>query len=192
MGESALILASASPRRRELLAQCGCPFTVRPASIEERVGEQEGAGDYVRRVAEEKARFVHRELPDAWVLGSDTEVVLDGRILGKPGSGHEARDMLKALSGRSHQVFSAVVLIGPDGSCRHRTSVTAVEFGALPETWIDRYARSGAGRDKAGAYGIQNEAGLWIRRISGSYSGVVGLPLYETAELLREAGLLSA
>ena len=190
--EYRLVLASASPRRRELLQQCGCPFMVRAASIDERVHGGEAARDYVQRVAEAKALTVQRSLPDHWVLGADTAVVLDDRILGKPGSEQEARTMLHGLSDRMHQVFSAVVLIGPGGRRLGRVSVTEVEFGALPQTWIDRYAKSGDGRDKAGAYGIQNEAGLWIRHISGSYSGVVGLPLYETAELLREAGLINA
>lgn len=187
--EARLVLASASPRRRELLAQCGCPFTVRPASLDERVREDEAALDYVTRVAREKALSIREQLPEHFVLGADTAVVMDDRILGKPASDEEARAMLRALSGRSHQVFSAVALVCPDGICLGRLSRTEVSFAELPAAWIDRYVSSGAGRDKAGAYGIQNEAGLWVRHISGSYSGVVGLPLFETADLLRETGL---
>lgn len=188
MAEIRLILASASPRRRELLERCGCRFEIRPASIDERAQDGETAVDYVARVAQEKSLAVWREMPERFVLGADTAVVVDDRILGKPASDDEARGMLQALSGRVHQVFSAVSLTCPDGRCLSRMSVTEVAFAELPIDWIEGYVRSGAGRDKAGAYGIQNAAGLWVRHISGSYSGVVGLPLYETADLLRAVG----
>lgn len=191
MLDTRLILASASPRRRELLGQCACAFAVVPSATDETWLAAEAASDYVLRVAADKARAVWAEHPDACVLGSDTAVVLDGRVLGKPADAEEARAMLTDLSGRTHEVLSAVALIGPDGRCRTRLSVTRVEFAPLPVAWIDAYAASGDGLDKAGAYGIQNSAGLWIRRIEGSYTGVVGLPLFETAALLREAGLIS-
>lgn len=100
--------------------------------------------------------------------------------------------MLEQLSASVHQVYSAIALACPDGRCLSRLSVTDVAFAELPEDWIERYVRSGDGRDKAGGYGVQNDAGLWVRHISGSYSGVVGLPLYETAELLREAALIDS
>ncbi|MEE4639567.1 MAG: Maf family protein [Wenzhouxiangella sp.] len=190
MLSQSLILASASPRRRALLDRCGVTFTVVVSAIDESVADGEDPADYVLRLARAKAEAVHRRHPQSFVLGSDTTVVVDGRILGKPSGPVEARDMLSRLSGRSHEVMSAVALLSPDGSRAERLSVTEVEFALLPEAWIDAYVATGDGLDKAGAYGIQNEAGVWIRRLSGSYSGVVGLPLFETAELLREAGLI--
>lgn len=190
MAEQRLILASASPRRRELLTACGCPFRVQPADVNEDVFPGEAPADYVSRVAADKAGSVHVQDPDGFVLGCDTSVVLEQRILGKPGDDQEAVTMLQALSGRAHQVLSAVVLIGPDGQGGSALSVTEVVFASLPQSWIERYVASGQGRDKAGAYGIQNEAGLWVRRIKGSYSGVMGLPLFETAQLLRAVGLI--
>jgi septum formation protein len=185
-----MILASASPRRRELLAVFGLPFSVVPADIDESWQPGERPGDYVLRMAIEKAGAVAHQHPGQPVLGADTAVVLDERPLGKPADAAEARAMLARLSGRSHEVMSAVALITPDGNRSHRLNITEVEFSLLPERWIERYVASGDPLDKAGAYGIQNQAGIWIRRISGSYTGVVGLPLFETGELLREAGLI--
>jgi len=185
-----LILASASPRRRELLAQVGVAFDVEAAAIDETPRSGEAAADYVVRMAEEKARAVARGHPEAAVIGADTSVVLDGRILGKPENDSAARDMLSALSGRQHQVMTAVALLKA-GRLAHRLSRTEVDFAELTAGWIDGYIASGDPMDKAGAYGIQNAAGLKIRRISGSYSGVVGLPLYETACLLEAAGVLT-
>ncbi len=190
MLERYLVLASASPRRRELLDRIGMPFTVVVAAVDESTQEGEAPPDYVRRVARAKAAAVHALHPDAFVLAADTAVVADGRVLGKPVDADHARRMLRALSGRKHEVLSAVVLAWPDGRRTERLSVTGVEFGLLPEAWIDAYVASGEGLDKAGGYGIQNRAGLWVERIAGSYTGVVGLPLFETAELLREAGLI--
>lgn len=184
-----MILASASPRRRELLAVFGLPFSVVPADIDESWTAGEAAADYTIRIALEKAAVVARQYPDEVVLGADTAVVVDGEPLGKPADANEARSMLERLSGRGHEVLSAVALIGPDGRHLHRLNVTEVEFSLLPRAWIEQYVASGDPMDKAGAYGIQNQAGVWIRRINGSYTGVVGLPLFETGELLREAGL---
>ncbi|MFW5815290.1 MAG: Maf family protein [Wenzhouxiangella sp.] len=189
MVERSLILASASPRRRELLDRCGVPFTVVVSEVDERVIEGEPAPDYVLRLAHAKAAAVQRLHPRSFVLGADTTVVGGGQILGKPGDAGQARNMLRQLSGGCHEVMSGVALLSPDGRKSERFSVTEVEFALLPEAWIDSYVATGDCLDKAGAYGIQNEAGLWIRRLSGSYTGVVGLPLFETAELLREAGL---
>ena len=185
-----LILASASPRRRELLDRCDVPFTVVVAAVDESADESESPSEYVLRVAHAKARAVQQRHPDAFVLGADTSVVLDGELLGKPADAEQARAMLRKLSGREHEVLSAVALACPDGRRTERLSSTRVEFGLLPEAWIEAYIATGDCMDKAGAYGIQNQAGLWIRRISGSYTGVVGLPLFETADLLREAGLI--
>ncbi len=186
-----LILASASPRRRELLALFGLAFSVKPADIDERRLDDETPREHVSRVAMDKARAIGRDHPDDWVLGSDTAVVLDGESLGKPVDAGQAADMLRALSGRTHEVMSAVALVGPDGRELLAVNLTRVEFAELSEDWIQAYIDSGDPMDKAGAYGIQNQAGTRIRRIEGSYSGVVGLPLYETGELLRKAGLIN-
>ncbi len=185
-----MILASASPRRRELLTVFDIPFRVVPADINEDRLAQESATDYVRRIALQKALTVATTHPGEFVLGSDTAVVVDGSPLGKPADADQARSMLRTLSGRCHDVLSAVALVCPNGRHLQRLSTTEVEFNQLPEGWIESYIASGDPMDKAGAYGIQNQAGIWIRRISGSYSGVVGLPLFETGALLREAGLL--
>lgn len=186
-----LILASASPRRRELLAVFGLDFAVLPAVIDETRSSDESAREHVVRVALAKAGAVAASHPDAWVLGSDTEVVLDGESLGKPADARQAASALERLSGRAHEVMSAVALISPRGEESSALSVTRVEFGELSSRWIEDYIASGDPMDKAGAYGIQNQAGTRIRRIEGSYSGVVGLPLYETGQLLRDAGLIA-
>lgn len=184
-----LVLASASPRRRELLSLFDCRFDVEPADIDESARPGEAPEDYVRRVARAKALAVHAGCGERFVIGSDTAVVVDGECLGKPADDHQAREMLGRLSGRAHRVLSAIALIAPDGGVDERLSVTRVELARLPADWVDAYIRSGEPHDKAGAYGIQGRAGIWVRSLSGSYSGVVGLPLYETGELLRRAGL---
>jgi septum formation protein len=187
---TSLILASASPRRRELLAVFGLSFSVQPADIDEsRLGDETAAG-HVQRIAMAKAAAIALDQPEAFVIGSDTAVIVDGESLGKPADALEARAMLQRLSGRSHEVMSAVAVICPDGRRLDRISVTTVDFAPLPDHWMTEYIASGDPMDKAGGYGIQNQAGIWIRRIDGSYTGVVGLPLYETGELLREAGLI--
>ena len=185
-----LILASASPRRRELLSLFDLSFDVEPAHIDESVHAGEAAEDYVRRVAREKALAIHARFGDRFVLGSDTAVVLGGESLGKPADDDEARTMLRRLSGGEHRVLSAVALVAPGGAVSERLSVTRVEFAELPAAWVDRYIASGEPHDKAGAYGIQGAAGIWVRSLTGSYTGVVGLPLFETGELLAEAGLV--
>ena len=184
-----LILASGSPRRKELLQTFGVPFEVQPADIDETANIDESARSLVRRVAREKAEAVHQLQPHHAVLGSDTGVILDNRFLGKPKDADEALSMLNALSGRSHEVCSAVALIKPDGTCLEAFVTTIVWFASLPQAWIEAYVSSGDPMDKAGAYAIQNQAGIFISRIEGSYSNVVGLPLYETGQLLRESGL---
>jgi septum formation protein len=184
------ILASASPRRRELLARFGLAFEVLPADIDESIRPDESARSYVTRMAAEKAQAVATEHPGRPILAADTSVVIDEVILGKPETEDRAAEMLRALSGRGHQVMSAVALLRPGTELDLRLSVTDVHFGVLGEDWIRAYIASGDPMDKAGAYGIQNAAGLRVRRIEGSYSGVVGLPLFETGELLAAAGLL--
>jgi len=187
-----IVLASASPRRRELLRQVGVAFRVVPADVDEAVLPGERPAAYVLRVARDKAAAVWSRtggpLP---VLAADTTVVLDGAILGKPVDRAEAVTMLGRLSGRTHEVFSAVaVQSGPD-HVADQVNVTRVTFASLEADWIEAYCDSGEPLDKAGAYGVQGAAGARIVRIEGSFSGVMGLPLYETCELLRALEVLS-
>jgi septum formation protein len=190
--EPRLCLASASPRRRELLAQLGIAHVVAPADIDERRRDGESPPDYVLRMAREKAERVaadparSRGLP---VLGADTSVVLQGQVLGKPGDAFESREMLALLSGRTHEVLSAVTLIAAQGSAS-RLVRTEVRFRRIEPAEAAAYWDSGEPRDKAGGYAIQGRAAAFVAGISGSYSGVVGLPLFETAGLLEQAGIL--
>ena len=182
-----LILASASPRRRELLAQVGVAFDVEAAAIDETPRSGEAAVDYVVRMAEEKARAVARGHPEAAVIGADTSVVLDGRILGKPENDSAARDMLSALSGSQHQVMTAVALLKA-GRLAHRLSRTEVDFAELTAGWIDGYIASGDPMDKAGAYGIQAGRDLIIESVEGSIENVMGLPIQALAACFKELG----
>ncbi|WP_417311613.1 Maf family protein [Ectopseudomonas khazarica] len=186
-----LFLASASPRRRELLAQIAVPCVTQIASIDETPLPAEPAAVYVERLALEKARAGLRALgerADAVVLGADTAVVLDGRILGKPADFAESREMLLSLSGRSHQVMTAVALVGV-GRESSRVVTSEVGFRTLGEAEIEAYWASGEPCDKAGSYGIQGLAAVFVNRVQGSYSAVVGLPLCETAEMLGQFGI---
>ena len=186
-----LFLASASPRRRELLAQIAVPCVTQIASIDETPLPAEPAAVYVERLALEKARAGLRALgerADAVVLGADTAVVLDGRILGKPADFVESREMLLSLSGRSHQVMTAVALVGA-GRESSRVVTSEVSFRTLGEAEIEAYWASGEPCDKAGSYGIQGLAAVFVNRVQGSYSAVVGLPLCETAEMLGQFGI---
>jgi septum formation protein len=185
-----IILASASPRRRQLLDQVGVAYKAVNADVDESTEAGERAADYVARIAASKAHWVAaRETGKLPVLAADTAVVLHGSILGKPGDAGEARRMLLSLSGRVHEVLSAVVLLTPQGDELRRTSVSAVTFAPMEAAWIDAYCASGEPLDKAGAYAIQGYAAQHICRLDGSYSGVMGLPLFETMELLRCAGI---
>jgi septum formation protein len=191
MGRSPhVFLASASPRRRELLTRIGVDYTLLHAEVDEALHPGEIAGDYVRRVALEKARAGRALLSGAAaspVLGADTAVVIDGRIMGKPRDRGEGIDMLLALSGRSHEVLSAVALAaGREAVC---VSTSRVTFRALTPAQCAAYWDTGEPHDKAGGYAIQGRAGVFVSRLEGSYSGVMGLPVYETAELLREFGI---
>ncbi|WFC61203.1 septum formation inhibitor Maf [Pseudomonas sp. REST10] len=186
-----LFLASASPRRRELLAQIAVPCVTQIASIDETPLPAEPAAVYVERLALEKARAGLRALgerADAVVLGADTAVVLDGRILGKPADFVESREMLLSLSGRSHQVMTAVALVGA-GRESSRVVTSEVSFRTLGEAEIEAYWASGEPCDKAGSYGIQGLAAVFVNHMQGSYSAVVGLPLCETAEMLGQFGI---
>ena len=184
-----LILASASPRRQALLKQVGIAFRQQVAEIDETPLENEAAEDYVVRLALEKARAVRQHsvtgrLP---VLGADTAVVIDGRLLGKPESLAHARQMLQLLSGREHRVMSAVALVRSREAVQ--ISVSRVWFRPLSENEIDAYWRTGEPQDKAGAYAIQGVGAIFIERLEGSYTGVMGLPLYETGRLLQDFGI---
>lgn len=184
-----LILASASPRRQELLQQIGVSFQVHPVDIDESPLQDESAATYVERMALEKARAgwenSKQSLP---VLGSDTAVVLDGHILGKPRDRAHGLEMLQQLSGRAHQVMTAVALVR-EGETGIRLSESRVFFADISYDEQIRYWESGEPADKAGAYAIQGRAAVFIQRLEGSFSGVMGLPLRETAELLDRFGI---
>jgi len=187
---SELLLVSGSPRRRELLELIAIPFEAFDADIDETRHAGEGPADYALRLAEAKARAgVAARGDERPALGADTIVVQGGDILGKPRHREEARAMLRRLSGATHEVLSAVAVLRPEGDLRHALNRTRVRFGTVPEAWIDAYCAGAEPMDKAGAYAIQGLAGQWVAHIEGSYSGVMGLPLYETAELLRWAGI---
>lgn len=184
-------LASASPRRQELLAQIRVRHSVHPVQVEEAVAAGEAPADYVVRVAREKAAKGWEETYDRGprvVLGADTSVVLDNTILGKPANAAAARDMLRSLSGRTHVVYSAVSGISPEGR-ETRLSCSKVTFRALGPEEIAAYVATGEPMDKAGGYGIQGVAAIFAARLEGSYSGVMGLPLFETADLLGALGV---
>ena len=183
-----LVLASASPRRRELLQQIGVAFRVAPADVDESVRPGESPADYVVRLARAKAlESMHREGASLPVLGSDTAVILDGDILCKPADREEAERMLRRLSGRTHEVYSAVALALSPDYVLDRLNVTRVTFAELEPEWIRAYCETGDPMDKAGAYGVQGRAAEKISRIEGSFYGVMGLPLFETSQLLEAA-----
>jgi septum formation protein len=187
-----LILASASPRRRDLLAQAGLKFTAEPANLNEDLLPDEVAAAYVQRLAEEKAQAVwnaHRASDTAddplVVLGADTCVVVDGRILGKPVDSADIRRMLTLLSGRTHAVMTGLAVVTRDRIVRD-VEITQVTFHQLSDREIAQYIASGEPFDKAGAYAIQGYAARWIPRIEGCYFNVMGLPIARTIALLAE------
>lgn len=190
-----LLLASSSPRRRDILATLGLTFDVEPVDADERALSGELAEDYLTRIAAEKLRLAlpvaRRHGCDA-VLVADTTVVLDGRMLAKPLDAADNRVMIRALAGRAHQVMTRFSVAMIDGPERARTVVTDVIFRALSDDEIDRYVASGEGRDKAGGYAIQGLGGFAVATISGSYTNVVGLPACEVIEALCEIGALDA
>jgi nucleoside triphosphate pyrophosphatase len=193
-----LILASASPRRRELLSRLGLPFEVRPSGIDEVLTREVDAPALATALARAKARDIADQVRAAGdgpvlILGADTLVVLDGRPLGKPGSRDEARAMLRALRGRSHQVVTAVALIEvPDGRVVTETVTSRVLMRPYGDPEIDAYVATGEPDDKAGAYAVQGVGGQLVARVEGCFENVVGLPLETTARLLRRFGLLPA
>jgi septum formation protein len=178
-----LVLASASPRRAELLKSAGFQFTVLPAAIDETALPEERPEEHVRRLAREKAAAAAAVTPGATILGADTVVVVDDSILGKPGDLGDARRMLRLLAGRRHHVFTGVALWRL-GAIRDAVEVTAVEFAPMTAEEIDWYVASGEPLGKAGAYAIQGLASRFVSRIEGSYSNVVGLPIAVVHRLL--------
>jgi septum formation protein len=183
-----LCLASVSPRRRELLSQIGVSHIVAGAEIDETALPGEAPRDYVLRLAREKALAVRRGGQRLAVLGADTTVVLDGKIFGKPRDREDAIRMLGDLSGRSHEVLTAIALARSDGVVE-RLSASRVRFRKISHEECAAYWETGEPRDKAGGYAIQGLGAVFIESLSGSYSGVMGLPLFETGELLRAAGI---
>ncbi len=184
-----LVLASASPRRQELLRNAGIAFEVQPADIPEDSLPGEAAKDCAERLAREKALAVARQRPHDFVLGADTVVVVDGQILGKPSDAADAARMLRLLSGRQHQVITGVCLV-VGGQRLVASESTLVAMSEISEKEIADYIASGEPMDKAGAYAIQGIASRWIPRIEGDYSNVVGLPVALVWRMLRQAGIV--
>ncbi len=187
MPKPLIFLASGSPRRSALLLQVGIDHEVRPVDVDETQRAHESAAAYVRRLAETKARTLWDALPASArrpVLGADTTVALEGETFGKPDDAAAARVMLTRLSGRTHEVHTAVALVCTAG-IEVRLSTSAVRFRALAEAELDWYCASGEPVGKAGGYAIQGRAAVFVRHLAGSYSGVMGLPLCETWELLK-------
>ncbi|MEM7465457.1 MAG: Maf family protein [Pseudomonadota bacterium] len=183
-----LILASASPRRAELLKQLEVAFTVQAANIDETLRSKEAAQDYVVRLAEEKAQEVAKSsAPGAVILGADTTVEKSGEVLNKPTDRQDAARMLKMLSDATHEVHTgiALLIVGQEDSVKTLSVTTEVRFKPLRQTEIDRYIELGEPLDKAGAYGIQGLGGAFVAAITGSYTNVVGLPIQQTHELLQ-------
>jgi septum formation protein len=181
-----LALASASPRRAELLRAAGIEFDVVPADVDESARPGEAPDVYVRRVAEDKARVVAGRAHDRLILAADTIVIVDGTMLGKPVDDDDAKRMLSLLSGRTHEVLTAVVVYRTAmGAPLVETDRTEVEFAQLTEVEIDCYIATGEPRDKAGGYAIQGYASRFVTRIDGSYSNVVGLPIALVYEMLK-------
>lgn len=190
--ELKLILASASPRRAEILRNAGFDFDVVPAHADESPRTSEAVTDYVRRLAEEKARLVGRRLSDklaqgsSVIIGADTVVVIDSEILGKPSSEANAREMLRRLSGRAHDVYTGLAVLQGNGTAHTAVEKTRVTFAALSEREIEDSIATGEPFDKAGAYAIQGKGGKFISRIEGCYFNVMGLPLARLYAMLRD------
>jgi septum formation protein len=187
-----LILASSSPRRQELLQEIGVPFQVHAANINEDQRPGEAPMEYALRLAREKAQVVLAQYPQSYVLGADTIVVLRGEVLGKPIDHADAARMLRLLSGRAHEVTTAVSLIATGTLEETRASTTKVYFREIAEAEIQQYVAGGEPMDKAGAYAIQGGASRWTDRIEGEFSNVVGLPLSLVTEMLKITGLMKS
>jgi septum formation protein len=185
-----LVLASASPRRQELLRHAGIQFEVQPADIPEDPLPGEGARECAERLAREKALAIAEKRPTDVVLGADTVVVIDGQILGKPANTADAARMLRMLSGREHEVITGVCLVA-GGQWSVASETTRVTMSAIGDVEIANYVASGEPMDKAGAYAVQGLASRWIPRMEGDYSNVVGLPVALVSRMLRQFGLAS-
>jgi septum formation protein len=188
-----IVLASASPRRQQLLRDSGVEFVVRPANIEEVQQDGEFALSFAERMARDKARAIHVSAPESVVLGADTIVVARDQVLGKPTDAADAVRMLRLLSNRQHFVITGVCLIGTDSEGTDfedmRSEKTAVHFAPLTDAEIRDYVATGEPMDKAGAYAIQGHASRWISKIEGDYNNVVGLPVDLVLRMLQEHGL---
>jgi len=187
-----LLLASGSSRRKELLDQIGVLYQSASMDIDETVHVNETASDYVLRLAEEKAQAGIGVKTDMVVLAADTSVVVAGNILGKPDNAQAAHDMLRQLSGKTHQVLTGIAMAKQTQgkvSIESQVVVTEVTFSDITDQQIEQYIKTGEPMDKAGAYGIQGKAALFVERIQGSYSNVVGLPLAETGKMLQRFGV---
>jgi len=187
-----LILASGSPRRRELLQGIGVVFTVIPSDTAEAAQPGELPQEYALRVAGEKALDIARRHPGVWILGADTIVEIAGEVLGKPRDTTDGRRMLRLLSSRTHQVMTAFILLDGEGHVRARQVVTSrVTFKPLSDVQIHAYLATGEPFDKAGAYAVQGLGASLVERVEGSYTNVVGLPMDEVQAALHTAGLLN-
>jgi len=180
-----IVLASASPRRQELLRNAGLDFVVQPANIEEVRIAAETATDFDERMAREKPQAVRELGPEGWILAADTVVVIADEVLGKPADEKDASRMLRLLAGREHQVITGVCLLGADFE-DVRSESTAVHFSPMTDAEIQDYVATGEPMDKAGAYAIQGVASRWVSKIEGDYSNVVGLPVDMVWRMLRE------
>ena len=188
MNDTTLILASASPRRRELLALTGLPFTVDAPDVDESCDL--APREAVRELSRRKALAAAALHPGQVILAADTLVAVDEKALGKPRDAEDAFRMLHSLSGRWHQVYTGVTVVDAQGNLRSETAVTDVHFEAMPDEAIRRYIASGEPMDKAGAYAVQGIAGLWIDELRGSHTNVIGLPMALTRRLLEDCGLM--
>ena len=188
---ASLILASASPRRQELLRSVGLKFKIIPAHINENGLAGESPRQHVKRLAREKAMVIAKQYPEAWVLGADTIVVIDGIVLGKPENKTQARKMLQKLSGREHKVFTGFTIAHVAAEI-YRTKViqSAVQFKTISPKEMDWYVASDEPYDKAGGYAVQGQGAYFIRSIRGSYTNVIGLPLCEVLEELKYCGTI--
>lgn len=187
-----LYLASQSPRRAELLRQIGIKFDIIDGEIDETPIEHESPSETVARLSRQKALKGVQQLtnmqPEDWVLASDTLIEIQGRVIGKPESEQNCRQILSLLSGKEHQVLSAIALVGNQGEIHQTISYNRIKFRNIRPEEIEQYCQLAEPKDKAGAYAIQGLAAIFVENLQGSYSSVMGLPLYETAQLLEKVG----
>lgn len=189
---SSFILASASPRRQQLLREIGLQFDVIPGDVNEDFLLDELPVDYVTRMSREKSYAIAEQMPDAWVLGADTIVIIDGEVLGKPQTRENAREMLKKLSGREHRVITGFTIVKKSAQTVVSQVVeSSVVFKEIEMDELEWYINSPEPYDKAGAYAVQGMAGYFVKEIHGSYTNVVGLPLTEVVTVLKEVGAVS-